>query len=267
MFRLAPLVAVGLTSGCISLGGRNTNEPSTVRPTRTQLLMLNRAESSGWVGYTDQAMVNPPTEDYRILVIRQSSGEVLYDSVVPLPQGLRTHGFEMEQGDPRLQNLARQVDRNIIDPMEAYQREIGAAPVAPPPSTPPPDPSPETKEEMAPEPEPATSKPEPPAKPKEVPALVEGPNSSLSGITVLESKGKTLKLDVEPVDMLKKGDRLYLRLPPKVIVLPGMDNNILTPGEISGLVEVTDSEDGSVTAKLLSGEVPAEMYFERAENP
>ena len=259
---------------------RNAGEPSLIQPTRTQLVMINRAESSGWVGYTDQAMINPPKEDYRVLVIRQKTGEILYDSVVPLPANLKTHGFEMEPGDPRLQGLARRVDQNIIAPMEAYKQRSGQSESAPPPPpaptpveeapAPPTSPAEEpTVPEASVEPPPAPKSVEPPAAPKQegLPALVEGPDSSLTGITVLETAKTSLTLDVEPAGMLQKGDRVYLRRPPKVIVLPGMEENIMTPGEVAGLVEIRSVDDGTVTAKLLSGEIPDQMYFERAETP
>jgi len=264
-----PLFLSLISTGCTSFGGRDASEPSAVQPTRTQLLMLNRAESSGWVGYTDRAMLNPPKEDYRVLVIRQKTGDILYDSIVPLPVNLRTHGFEMEPGDPRLQGLARQVDRNIIVPMEQYQRRSldGDLPEDDPSSS---EMEPSTEPTvLTPAPEPIMEEPpaEAPEAPEGVPALVEGPNSSLTGIAVLATTKNSLTLDVEPAGMLQKGDRLYLRHPPKTIVLPGMENNILTPGEVAGLVEVRQVEDGTVTAKLLSGDIPAEMYFERAETP
>ncbi len=263
-------VLIFMSTGCASLSGpsRNAGDPSSIQPTRTQLLMLNRAESSGWVGYTDQAELNPPKEDYRVLVIRQATGDILYDSNVPLPANMKTHGFEMEPGDPRMQGLARRVDENIIAPMEAYKQrnentatgsslspeEVPTAPV-------------EENPEMAPSSTDADAPAPAPEAADGLPSLVEGPDSSLTGITVLETGTGTLVLDVEPADMLQKGDRIYLRRAPRVIVLPGMKDNILSPGEVAGLVEIRSVDEGTVSAKLLSGEIPAEMYFERAETP
>jgi hypothetical protein len=232
-------------------------------------VLLNRADHSGWVGYTDPAGNTQP-EDYRVVVIRQRSGEILYDSVVALPGNLRAYPFDMEPGDPRLERLAREVDANVIAPLDSYQRQKGAGAAQPSP----PEPAPSAPE---PAPEPAAASatppavsatPEPSREPQaNVPALVEGPNSSLTGITVVERKGDRLTLEFAPANLLQKGDRLYLREPPKVIALPGMDENLMTAGEISGLIEITRAKDGSATAKRLSGTIPDQMYFERAEQP
>jgi len=232
---------------------------------------INLQESSGWVAYKDTRDPDPELENYRFLVIRQNSGEVIYDSIVPLAANLKTHGFEMEPNDPRLQNLARNVDQNIIAPMEAYKRRLDAegsmtGNVPEPMATPAPPP---VAPESTANPTPAPSQvPTPGPVPPSGPEVVDGPPTSLSGLTVLSVDDQTIAFDMEPPTLLKAGDRLFLRHPPKIIQLPGMEDQIMTQGEVAGLARIIEVEDGAATARLLSGEVPDQVYFERdAETP
>jgi hypothetical protein len=125
------------SSGCRSTSysaPRPTVEPAEIR---SELMLLNVPEASGWVAYHCTPSEEPEMEDYRVVVIRQQTGTIIYDSQIPLAVDLCTHGFEMAPDDPRLQHLARTVDSSIIEPLEAFRRNQPApdpiaAPAEPP---------------------------------------------------------------------------------------------------------------------------------------
>lgn len=270
--RLAGIGLCGLVfTGCAYFGDREgpvVAEPSTPR---SELVVLNLREASGWVAFREAEDSGARMENYRMVVIHQDSGKIMYDSIVPLAADLRTHGFEMEARDPRLLNLAHNVDRRIIEPMEAYERARGIEPEvsvdpAPAPDDAPPAPK-EPREPPATQPAASTHPPEkdapPPAPPgARAPEMVEAPASGLSGAVITAVEGEVLTLALDPPDALDEGDRFFLRHPPKVIALPGMEEDYRSRGEVAGLARILTIENGVATAKLLSGEVPDEVYLE-----
>lgn len=113
------LCAAGLLvvfTGCGTPTGGGASRQTQSGP-RAELVLLNVPEASGWVAFADEEADATETEEYRIVVIRQATGEILYDSRVPLSTALRTHGFEMAGDDPRLVGIARQIEADIIAPV------------------------------------------------------------------------------------------------------------------------------------------------------
>lgn len=263
----ACILLVLLASGCAS---NPSSRPATTRsapslpPPRTELVLLNIPEGSGWVAYR-QKETDPEVENYRIVVIRQSTNELIYDSVIPLSASMATHGFELAKDDPRLQNLARNVDSNIIIPLEQV------APV----SAPPPAGKPTTRSEQAasspvesapveePSPTPAPkSGPEPES---EAPAPTELKEAE-SDYSFLEQAGNQIFIDMPEESPLTPGDRLFVREPDRTIALPGTGEQILVSrGTVTGLVTVESVEDNRASARLLSGYLPEDPRFELNE--
>jgi len=204
-------------------------QPVEASPLRTEFLMLNIAEASGWVAFTDSATDAEDTEDYRIVVQRESTGEILFESSIPLARGLRTHGFEMSREDARLINIASTVDAGILPPLSQFHAETS-------PSA---RPTPEGSDQTL---------------------------SVLTGIQVVDATQTALIFELDSPDSLRPGTRLFIRTPPETMEDPDTgDLIILSRGRIAGLLEVTDLSDGRATATLISGEIPAEGYFERVE--
>jgi hypothetical protein len=205
-------------------------QPVEASPLRTEFLMLNIAEASGWVAFTDSATAAEDTEDYRIVIQRESTGEILFESSIPLARGLRTHGFEMSREDARLVNIASTVDAGILPPLSEFHAEPAPLLTA--------SVSEETEEIL----------------------------SVLTGIQVVDATQTALIFELDSPDSLRPGDRLFIRTPPETMEDPDTgDLIILSRGRIAGLLEVTELSDGRATATLISGEIPAEGYFERVE--
>lgn len=250
-------------SGCTSTGERSPG--SSRKPeidTRSELVFLNIQEASGWVAYNCNPSGTPEMEDYRVVVIRQKSGEIIYDSQIPLAADLCTHGFEMAKDDPRLQRLAQNVDADIIDPLEAYQKSLEAE-----------TPTPEVKK-----PAPAAKAPKPEVtEPSAVKSEVKTPEvaeeapvdaASLPKVKILGMADEMVLLESTAERTLQAGDRLFLRKDPQVIAFPGSDEKfVASEGLVSGLVQVDSVEQNTAKAKILSGEVPASGYAEKIETP
>jgi len=253
--RLMTVAALGLI-----LNGCATPEPSPgpaarrqqpAVPVRTELVLLNMTEASGWVGYTCSESAEGEMEDYRVVVIRQQTGDIIYDSQVLLATDLCTHGFEMAPDDPRLEQLARNVDRSIIEPLEAFQR-------AQPTPAEPEDTDPDIEEDV----QEITSVTDDPSEEDE-PARAE-----IALYVLVSVDGEQAEVEFSPEAPLEPGDRLFVRTPPNRITLPGSDEQILTTeGEVSGLVQVTHVEETTATVNLLSGEFPDDPHLEKAARP
>ena len=249
-----------LLSSCARTGKTvKRNRPQTVE-TRSELVFLNIPEASGWVAYNCNPGGSPEMEDYRVVVIRQKSGEIIYDSQIPLAADLCTHGFEMAQDDPRLQRLAQNVDADIIDPLEAYQKSLETE-----------TPAPELK------------KPAPKAAQPEATESVDDKaetNASAVGEEVPNVKAEVVKVKIlgmaaEMVLLgtpnglaLQPGDRLFLREEPDVIAFPGSDETfVASEGQVTGFVQVVTVENNTAKAKILSGTIPGSGYAEKSERP
>ncbi|WFB37144.1 hypothetical protein P3T73_05150 [Kiritimatiellota bacterium B12222] len=218
------------------------------------------SEASGWVAYNCGPGESEEMEDYRVVVIRQKTGEAIYDSQVRLAADLCTHGFEMAFDDPRLQRLAENVDTEIIEPLEAYQKSVEQieAPVESPAPAPPTSSVPEAKEVS-------------------ISEAAEAPKAQVDADTVYgqdplyeikSASKKEVVLIQSPTALLQVGDRLFLRKRPQVMAIPGTDENVLiSEGDVTGLVEVVSVDKLTVTTQLLTGEAPADGIAEKAENP
>lgn len=246
---IAPCIAtlLLLSSGCVSLSGNSRPRPAQPAPApqatppslRTELLMLNIAEASGWVAFTDSDEPDPETEDYRIIIQRESTGERLFDSRIPLAKGLRTHGFEMSREDARLLNIAATVDAGILPPLSQFPAET--TPAAP------------TEERP-------TAAPTPPSETNDAIDV-------LTGVQILNATDTALTLSLDDPGTLALGDRLFLRTPPETLQDPATGSLIvLSRGRIAGLLEITALEDNTATATLQSGEIPEAGYLERVKN-
>lgn len=242
-------------SSCASTGRRPRATRTAEPDSRSELVLLNIPEASGWVAYNCNPGGTPEMEDYRVVVIRQKSGEIIYDSQIPLAADLCTHGFEMAPDDPRLQRLARNVDTEIIDPLEAYQRSLEEKPMAPEPV------APEPEAKASPTPDPAAPGPE---AADSTPASAPQP----AQVKILGMAEGRVLLDLADAETLQPGDRLFLRHNPTVIALPGSDETfVASEGEVAGLVEVVSVKDTSAQAKILSGSVPESGYAEIIVKP
>jgi hypothetical protein len=214
--------------------------PQRTRPARqtgalrTELLMLNIAEASGWVAFVDSEMEQDDTEDYRIVIHRESTGEILFESTIPLARGLRTHGFEMSREDARLLDIAATVDAGILPPLAQLQAgpaETSAVPPAPPAET-----------------------------------LTQDSISVLTGVQVVGASDNTITLQMLAENILSIGDRIFLRTPPETMQDEATGEVlILSRGRIAGLLEVTSITDNLATATLKSGAIPSEGYLERVD--
>lgn len=265
-----------ISSGCQSTSYSAPRQTEETKEIRSELVLLNVPEASGWVAYHCTPEDEPEMEDYRVVVIRQQTGTIIYDSQIPLATDLCTHGFEMAPDDPRLLRLARTVDSSIIEPLEAFQRDQ-------------PEPEPTVK----------SAEPESPAETEtssdatasdeksetaetgsvedEETATSDEPagTSVRSRAEEMEEKSpfrmgafenELLHIEVKEAGSLKIGDRLFVRNPPQMIALPGTNEQILvSEGEVIGLVEVVSTEDLTATAKLLNGEIPERGHLEKTD--
>ncbi|MDA3873886.1 MAG: hypothetical protein PF795_07985 [Kiritimatiellae bacterium] len=241
-------------------------EPAEIR---SELMLLNVPEASGWVAYHCTPSEEPEMEDYRVVVIRQQTGTIIYDSQIPLAVDLCTHGFEMAPDDPRLQHLARTVDSSIIEPLEAFRRNQPAPDPIAAPAEPPLASSDSTSE-------PATETETETADLSEAEATV--PETTEPAVTTRDEEedekpfilgayeNEVLHIDLKEAGSLSQGDRLFVRNPPQIIALPGTDEQILvSEGEVVGLVEVISTEGLTASAKLLNGEIPENGHLEKTE--
>ncbi len=200
-------------------------------------------EASGWIAYSAPEGKGSQLEEYRIVVIRSRTNELIYDSTVPMASDLRTHGFEMDQNDPRLRRMATAVDRDVIAPLEAFQATQSIP--KPPASVPPP----------------------PSVTPTPAPEAVGGvPAESSATLTplILDVGEKTLRIAFPSGQTVAVGTRYFVRAPDRKLRLPGIDEEVLNKGEISGLVEINAVDGQQATATLVSGEIPAKATLEPA---
>ncbi len=237
-------------------------------PTRTELVLLNVPEGSGWVAYRKDES-SAEVEDYRIVVIRQADNELIYDSVIPLAASMETHGFELAKDDPRLRNIALNVDRNIIEPLESVmpdrpavtneqrlQRQADEAMEMNEPETsiaaPPARPTP-----AATQPETTVQAPVEP-----LPEMIE----SDQDFPLLRRNGDEVIIGMPAEDSLAPGDRLFVREADRTITLPGEEEQqLISRGSLTGLVQV-DAVNGRIaTTILLSGYLPENPLFELNE--
>lgn len=261
------LITAGLLSSCASVQSRQAPNTPAHQDTRSELVFLNIEESSGWVAYNCNQGDAEELENYRVVVIRQKTGEIIYDSQIPLAANLCTHGFEMAPNDPRLKKIAQNVDDGIIEPLEAYQRsleqedmesEVGEAPVVKEPMV---------EETVAPAPKPTSA---PTSAPTTEPSVKRSTNPTPSKpiIEIVGSDEKQVELRLTKEASLKIGDRLFLREPPTYIRIPGTGEDILnSEGEVTGLIEISAVEGLSAQATVLSGEVPKDGIAEKIQNP
>jgi hypothetical protein len=206
-------------------------------------LFLNIEEASGWVAYSCDPEGAGEMEDYRIVVIRQTSGEVIYDSLVPLAANLCTHGFEMSPDDPRLQRLAQNVDEGIIEPLEAYQKSIRQELESTAELIPESQFSSSTKEVI----EEKTAE-------KSVGKTSGALASNAPRFELIHADESQVILRLPEAGALEVNDRLFLREQSKIIKLPGMDVDVITSeGLVTGLIQVTSIDGLNGRAKILSG--------------
>ncbi len=250
--RLSCILLILLSSGCSTLlpsrhgqstlpartgrlpGSRRTPAPTS--PLRTEFLMLNIAEASGWVAFADSDTSEEDTEDYRIIIQRESTGEVLFESSIPLARGLRTHGFEMSRSDARLLNIASTVDAGILPPLRQLHPDRSDIAETLPSS----DPSPASE------------------------VIPDSDISVMTGVHVIDALENALILQLDNPDDFAVGHRIFLRTPPETLQdAETGDVVILSRGRIAGLLEITELIDDRATATLLSGEIPSEGYLER----
>lgn len=250
-----------LLTGCSTPPPQNAvQNPNT--PTRTELVLLNVPEGSGWVAYRKDEN-SDEVEDYRIVVIRQSGNELIYDSVIPLAASMETHGFELAKDDPRLRNLALNVDSNIIEPLESVmpeqpavsdaQRleieadnamEMNDAEASTPPETPTPTPEADVTEE---------------APADRLPELIESDRD----YPLLQRNGDEVIIGMPAKDSLQPGDRLFVREADRTITLPGEEEQqLVSRGSLTGLVQVEAVSGRIATTILLSGYLPEDPLFE-----
>lgn len=255
---LCALSLIVVVSSCATTPSRRRNTSTPAEPnSRSELVFINMEEASGWVAYEcDSEGDGGETENYRVVVIRQKSGEIIYDSQIPLASNLCTHGFEMAPEDPRLKRLGQNVDREIIEPLEAYQKSLENETSA---------------ETTAVQPE-ATSTPAPPKKEKVKKETVEAeptvPVEAVAAVTITGMDGDFILLDFSQTDLPVAGDRFFLRSTPEVIEIPGTDETVLaSEGEVTGLVEIVSVEGTSAQSQLLSGDIPKAGTAEKVGTP
>lgn len=250
------------SSGCQSTSPAAPRRPEKPTEIRSELVLLNIPEASGWVAYHCTPSEEPEMEDYRVVVIRQQTGTIIYDSQIPLAVDLCTHGFEMAPDDQRLQHLARTVDSSIIEPLEAFRRSQPAATPTPAPTE-----SDSTSSDT-------TTKPEVEHEMSEAVATVPS-ESTLKTRTQVESEkpfglgayeNGILHITLQEAGSLAEGDRLFVRNSPQIITLPGTEEQILvSEGEVVGLVEVISTDNLTASARLLNGEIPENSHLEKTE--
>jgi hypothetical protein len=254
-----PTVA-GITAGIFFLTGCASSptvssprsRAATLPPPRTELVLLNVPEGSGWVAYRQDEQ-DSEVEDYRVVVIRQSTNELIYDSVIPLAASMATHGFELAKDDPRLATLARNVDQNIIQPLESVVPESDM-----PAET---SPTPEAEPEPAPEPD------SPAEKDVSLASDPVTPEDAGTPFTFLEQVDDTIRIGMPNGSSLREGDRLFVREPDRVIALPGTEEQILvSKGTVTGLVKVKSVKNQIAHTVLLSGYLPENPLFEVSED-
>jgi len=261
------LLTAGLLSSCASVQSRQAPNTPAHQDTRSELVFLNIEESSGWVAYNCNQGDAEELENYRVVVIRQKTGDIIYDSQIPLAANLCTHGFEMAPNDPRLKKLAQNVDDGIIEPLEAYQRSLEQEELESKAAKAPVMGEPMADEKIAPTPKPSSvstpqSTPEPAVK------RSSNPTSSQPSIEIVGNDEKQVELRLTKESSLQVGDRLFLRESPTYIRIPGTGEDILnSEGEVTGLIEISAVEGLSAQAKVLSGEVPKDGIAEIIQKP
>jgi hypothetical protein len=265
LFTFGGLVAALVFTGCTTTGptprSRNANTPP-----RTELVLLNVPEGSGWVAYRRQDDTDQ-VEDYRIVVIRQSTDELIYDSVIPLAASVATHGFELAKDDPRLQNLAQNVDRNIITPLENVMPQLADSTAPAPVATPAPQPVMESEPVS---PEPAITPPTPEVVMEEVaspePPVYPQLEDSDQEYPLLRVNGDQVIIGMPAEGSLSPRDRLFVREADRTITLPGeQEQQLVSRGSLTGLIQVESVQGRIATTILLSGYMPENPIFELNE--
>jgi hypothetical protein len=251
------------SSGCRSLRSRAAEEPDEVR---SELVLLNVTEASGWVAYHCSPSQDPEMEDYRVVVIRQQTGAIIYDSQIPLASDLCTHGFEMAPDDPRLLSLAQNVDSSIIEPLEAFRRSQSEANNASESET-------DTTTNSSNEPSAGVASEHnmrnvrtaaPSAYTSTVAAQENASEESPYRMTSIENG--IVHMVLKDSGSLNQGDRLFVRNPQQIISIPGTGEQVLvSKGEVVGLIEVVSSEGLIASAKRITGEIPGNGHLEKAK--
>ncbi|MCH8510624.1 MAG: hypothetical protein LAT83_03130 [Kiritimatiellae bacterium] len=220
------------------------------RPSRVRFLLLNPHDTSGWIAYDDGESAD--TEMYRVVVVRESTGELLYDGRAPLSVNLRESGFEMDEGDPRFQELIQAADRHFVTPL------LQMAPAPPQPESTPARPT------SAPVPRRPTQQPRQLEASRQPEAAAPvAPQQSFDEITLIEQTDDIVILHLGEKKGVTVGQRLFMRTPPEILINPAtQEETILSRGRISALLEVISVEDNRAQARLLDGDVPEEGYFE-----
>ncbi len=266
---LATGILLGI-SGCTSVPNDRAMRPlpgrtqaqtpaASDRPSRVRFLLLNPHDTSGWIAYEDGESAD--TEMYRVVVVRESTGELLYDGRAPLSVNLRESGFEMDEGDPRFQELIQAADRHFVTPL--MQVAPAPTPQATPPRTPTsgaavPRRSPQTRPQPAPSAE---------AAPAEAPETTTPlPQRTSNDITLIETSGDIVKLNLGTQTDLSAGQRMFMRTPPEILVNPvTQEETVLSRGQITALLEIISVDENRAEARILDGEVPEDGYFELAD--
>jgi len=260
-FRAAPLVIPGILflTGCATSPIRTGARNLPPEPLRTELVLLNVPEGSGWVAYR-QDETEEDVEDFRIVVIRQSTSELIYDSVIPLNASLATHGFELSRNDPRLQSLARNVDQKIIEPLEQM---VPPEPTRPAEASTEPDNTVEEPAEVeeTEEPEPGSMGPE--SESVSDTASKDGEEVVSSLYRFLREEEDVLLISFTEEHPLAAGDELFVREPDRTIDLPGTNEQVLvSKGSVTGLVRVESVSSQIARATVLTGYLPEQPHFE-----
>ena len=257
LFRFGFLSGVFLSSTLMFLTScATTPSPSIGGPEgdvlpRTELVLLNIPEGSGWVAYRPDSM-SEDVEDYRIVVLRQADNSLIYDSVIPLAANMATHGFELAKDDPRLRELGFNVDKNIIEPLESvaetemFQEETEDAP---------PSEELESAERIESVPEPKAEAPEQEAELRPM---------TTDGLVILKVEGNIITIGISEKEEVTIGDTLFVRTPDKTIALPGTGEELLvSSGAVAGMVEVISVDGKTAQATLLNGTIPDRAKLER----
>jgi len=250
-------LALILLSGCASSRARRGSDSAATMTPRTELVLLNVPEGSGWVAYRQDEQ-SDEVEDYRIVVLRQSNNELIYDSVIPLAASMATHGFELAKDDPRLQALAQNVDRNIIEPLEQVAQE------GPPTLSDEENMESDSEEMSSPmEESESLSSVETESETSTVPSEE---NTTVSELTLLSITDSEVMLSAEKDHSHQVGDQFFVREPDRSVSLPGSEEQVIvSKGTVTGLLEVTEVKPTELKASLLSGYLPESPRFEKNE--
>ena len=235
---VAPLLTAFLigTAGCRStpderlqrpLPARTASRPHAVpaQPERVGFLLVNPKDQSGWIAYDCGDDEDAEGTVYHITVTREDSGQLLYESRVTLSATLCEDGFEMDAGDPRLQEMLSSADRNLVTPLLQMRRTQSQ-----PGETSPPD-------GLA----PAS---------QEAPAISDDPHLSILEVhedhLIFEAPGAPPPL----------GQRFFLRTQPETMLNPATGaETLVSRGRVAGLVEVTRIDGQRITATLRGGDL------------